>query len=125
MNKLIKDTRIKKIIEPSTILDVYKELVNDYIKFLYLNFEIINNNNLYSILKIPYKNLIKECEEFINNDYTLDISFEDSCMIYNKLSESFEVFLILINYNNDEQHQIVSSQLMIHSVMMMMQTIFK
>lgn len=125
MSKLkLQDTRIKKIVEPDIILDIYKGLVNDYIKLLYSNHLNIKDTWMFEYYDEPYIKLIKECEEFTNSDYTLNIQFEDACILYNNLSEEFDEFINIdtIKLTKD----IVNSNLeLITLTLNLIKTIFK
>lgn len=91
MDKLkLKDTRIKKVVEPDTMLNIYKGLVNDYIKSLYSNYNNIKDTWMFEYYENSHVDLIKECEEFTNNQYTLNVPFINACKLYNIMSEEFD-----------------------------------
>lgn len=127
MSKLkLQDTRIKKIVEPDIILDIYKGLVNDYIKCLYSNHTNIKDTWMFEYYDEAYRKLIKECEEFTNNIYTLSIPFENACILYNNLSEEFDKLLYIIDNNTEFTKEIVNLDLeLITLALHILKTIFK
>lgn len=117
MSKL-QSNRIEKIAEPDNILDVYKGLVNDYIKSLEYTNSKIENTWMYEYYNDSFKSLIKECKEFINKDnYDIFTNFDTLCKMYNIISEEFNKFIsildtMIIEKNNvDLQLQLISLNL--------------
>lgn len=95
----LKNVRTLELVTKDTIKYNYDELMLCYISELYTDIKDMEESWFEKYYKEPYENLFNICKEFINNNYKLNIPFENACELYNHMSEDIDKALKF-----DEEH---------------------
>lgn len=85
------NVRTLELVTIDTIKKHYDELMLCYMSELYTDIKDMEESWFEKYYKEPYENLFSICKDFINNDnYKLNIKFENACELYNHMSEDID-----------------------------------
>lgn len=90
----LKSVRTMELVTKDTIKKYYDELMLCLMNELYIDIKDMEESWFEKYYKEPYEDLFNICKNFINNDnYKLNISFENACKLYNNMSKNIDKFL--------------------------------